>query len=90
MSLAEACQKLTGAAHSIADLLVEFEPGNDLPFLQRYFGLREALSHLLGRPVDLIEPSASHVPDFRDSIAFRNLLIHGYAVINHDEVWDAV
>jgi uncharacterized protein with HEPN domain len=30
------------------------------------------------------------VPDFRDIISFRNLLIEGYAVINHDEVWDTV
>jgi uncharacterized protein with HEPN domain len=27
---------------------------------------------------------ARRVPDF------RNLLIHGYAVVDHDEVWDAV
>jgi uncharacterized protein with HEPN domain len=33
---------------------------------------------------------ARRVPDFRDIIAFRNLLIHGYAVVDHDDVWDAV
>ena len=46
----------------------------------------EALNQLAKRNATL----ASRVPDFRDIIAFRNLLIHGYAVINHDEVWDAV
>jgi uncharacterized protein with HEPN domain len=46
----------------------------------------EALNQLAKRDASL----ASRVPDFRDIIAFRNLLIHGYAVINHDEVWDAV
>ena len=33
---------------------------------------------------------AQRVPDFRDIISFRNLLIHGYAAVDHDEVWDAV
>jgi uncharacterized protein with HEPN domain len=46
----------------------------------------EALTQLAKRDPAL----ARRVPDFRDIIAFRNLLIHGYAVINHDEVWDAV
>jgi len=46
----------------------------------------EALTQLSKRDPAL----ARRVPDFRDIIAFRNLLIHGYAVINHDEVWDAV
>ena len=39
---------------SDADFLVEFVPGSDLPFLRRYFGLQDALSNLLGRPVDLV------------------------------------
>jgi uncharacterized protein with HEPN domain len=46
----------------------------------------EALSQLAK-----LDPALAHrVPDFRDIISFRNLLIHAYAVINHDEVWDAV
>jgi uncharacterized protein with HEPN domain len=46
----------------------------------------EALSQLAKRDPGL----ARRVPDFRDIIAFRNLLIHGYAVVNQDEVWDVV
>lgn len=34
---------------------------------------------LLGRPV-------KRVPDLRNIIAFRNLLIHGYAVVEHERV----
>ena len=34
---------------------------------------------LLGRPV-------KRVPDLRNIIAFRNLLIHGYAVVKHERV----
>jgi len=30
---------------------------------------------------------ASRIPDMRDIIAFRNILIHGYAVVEHDQVW---
>jgi uncharacterized protein with HEPN domain len=46
----------------------------------------EALTQLAKR-----EPVfARRVPDFRNIIAFRNLLIHGYGVVDHDEVWDAV
>lgn len=45
----------------------------------------EALSQLSKRDPDL----ARRVPDFRDIISFRNLLIHGYTVINQDEVWNA-
>ena len=38
-----------------------------------------------------IDPALAHrVPDFREIISFRNLLIHGYAVVDQDEVWDAV
>jgi uncharacterized protein with HEPN domain len=31
---------------------------------------------------------ARHIPDMRDIIAFRNVLIHGYAGIEHRRVWD--
>ena len=42
----------------------------------------EALSQLSKR-----DPVLAHrVPDFRDIISFRNLLIHGYSVVNQDAV----
>lgn len=48
--------------------------------------LGEALNQL-----SKIDPAlARRVPDFRDIISFRNLLIHGYAVVDQNEVWDAV
>src|SRR5436309_4323503 len=40
------------------DFLVEFEQRSDLPPLQQFFGLAEALEQLLGRPVDLVERKA--------------------------------
>ena len=30
---------------------------------------------------------ARRIPDIREIIAFRNVLIHGYAVVEHDRVW---
>jgi uncharacterized protein with HEPN domain len=31
---------------------------------------------------------ARRVPDLHDIIGFRNVLIHGYATIDHDRVWE--
>jgi predicted nucleotidyltransferase len=36
--------------------------------LKTYFGLREALEALLGRPVDLVEPGAMRNPYLKASI----------------------
>jgi len=33
---------------------------------------------------------AAKVPDLREIVAFRNILIHGYAVIDRARVWQAV
>jgi hypothetical protein len=44
---------------SDVDLIVEFEPGCDLgPWLERYFAFRNALSEVVGYPVDLVMSSA--------------------------------
>ncbi len=40
------------------DFLVEFERRADLPPLEQFFGLAEALEGSLGRPVDLVERPA--------------------------------
>ena len=43
----------------------------------------EALGQIAKRDPGL----ARRIPDYRDIIAFRNLLIHGYATIEHARVW---
>jgi uncharacterized protein with HEPN domain len=40
------------------------------------------------RQLARLDPAmASRIPDMRDIIAFRNVLIHGYAVVEHNQVW---
>ncbi|WP_371742773.1 nucleotidyltransferase family protein [Plantibacter sp. CFBP 8804] len=51
---------------SDVDLLVEFVPGSADPF-DAYFGLREDLESLFGRPVDLVMASAVRNPYFAAS-----------------------
>jgi predicted nucleotidyltransferase len=44
--------------HSDVDFLVTFDSDADLAPLEHFFGLKDALTDLLGRPVDLIEAGA--------------------------------
>jgi hypothetical protein len=52
-------------------------PGNGLPFLHRFFGLEQALSQLLGRPIDLVEPGAVRNPYIRASIDRAREVVYG-------------
>jgi uncharacterized protein len=56
------------AAQSDFDFLVEFEPDAPGPALDRYFGFKEALEALLGRPVDLVGKRDMRNPYLRRSI----------------------
>ena len=62
---------------SDADFLVEFVPGNGLPFLRRFFGLEAALADLLGRSVDLVEPGAVRNPYVKASIDRAREVVYG-------------
>jgi predicted nucleotidyltransferase len=61
---------------SDVDFIVEFRPGYDLgPWLRDYFALRDALSQLVGFPVDLVMSSAMKNPFFiREANRTRRLL----------------
>jgi uncharacterized protein len=51
------------------DFLVEFDRGHPEGLsLKTYFGLKESLEPLLGRPVDLVEPGAIRNPYLKASI----------------------
>ena len=46
----------------------------------------EALGHIARLDPDLAE----RIPDLSNIVAFRNLLIHGYAVVEHGRVWRVI
>lgn len=63
--------------HSDFDFLVEFDDSDQGDPLQSYFGLKEALERLLGRPVDLVMPAAVKNPYILDSINRDRQLVYG-------------
>src|SRR5258706_783727 len=64
-------------AVSDADFLVEFKAGSALPPLEQFFGLANAMEDLLGRPVDLVEPSAVKNPFIRAGINRSREVLYG-------------
>ncbi len=54
---------------SDVDFLVEIEPPAGTSRFDAYFGLKEAMEALLGRPVDLVAPSALANPYFAEAVA---------------------
>lgn len=50
------------------DLLVDFDESTSLNAFQRYFGFKEALEQLLGRPVDLITLKSLSNPYFKKEL----------------------
>lgn len=50
----------------------------------------EIIGEALGQLAKLDEGLAAQVPRLAQIVAFRNVLIHGYAVVNHETVWNVV
>lgn len=50
------------------DLLVRFDPDAPLTGLRQFFGFKEAVEALLGRPVDLVSPDSLRNPYFRAGV----------------------
>ena len=59
------------------DFLVEFEQRTDLPPLEQFFGFAKALEHLLGRRVDLLQPSAIRNPYLLANINRAREVVYG-------------
>lgn len=55
-------------ASSDVDFLVEFDRSAGMSRFDAYFGLKEALEALLGRPVDLVDPNALDNPYVAEAV----------------------
>ena len=64
------------AARSDFDFLVEFGSAAGVKPLDQYFGLKDALEAVLGRPVDLVEAGASSNPYFLESVNKSRRLLY--------------
>jgi uncharacterized protein with HEPN domain len=47
----------------------------------------EIIGEALGQMSKVAPEIAAGIPELRRIVAFRNLLVHGYAVVNHEIVW---
>jgi uncharacterized protein with HEPN domain len=50
----------------------------------------EIIGEALGQLAKLDPALASRIPNLREIVAFRNLLIHGYGTIEHGRVWRTI
>ena len=50
----------------------------------------EIIGEALSKLAKLDPQMASNVDELRRIIAFRNILVHGYATIHYDTVWDLI
>ena len=82
---------------SAADLLAEFLAGKTFADYQRDAMLRAAVERqfeIIGEAVSQLarfdEELAARFTNFRRIVAFRNILIHGYADVDDGLVWDVV
>jgi predicted nucleotidyltransferase len=62
--------------HSDVDFLVEFDASPDINTFEAYCDLRRQLGELLGRPVDLVMPSALRNPYVRARIEAQRELVY--------------
>jgi uncharacterized protein with HEPN domain len=83
----------SNAAAAIADMtagksFADFD--NDLILRSAVERQFEILGEALNRLDRLDAALAARIPDLRQIVAFRNILIHGYASIDRARVWRAV
>ncbi|MFZ0304690.1 MAG: nucleotidyltransferase domain-containing protein [Terracidiphilus sp.] len=64
------------SSHSDFDFLADFAPLAPGEYATAFFGFKDALEQLFGRPVDLVVPSAIRNPYFRRSIEQSKALLY--------------
>jgi uncharacterized protein with HEPN domain len=84
-------------AREAADLIAAITSGKTFTDFDRDIVLRSAVERqfeivgeALAQLARVDAGIAQRVPDLREIIAFRNMLIHGYAVIDRARVWRVV
>ena len=55
--------------------------------MERHF---EIIGEAMNRIAKYDPETAGRIGDYARIIAFRNILIHGYDLINHEEVWKII
>jgi len=82
-------------ARKAAGLITEFVADCSWEEYQRDPMLRSAVERqfqiigdALNRLSRLDPATAERIPDLRRVVAFRNVLVHGYAVLDHELVWE--
>ena len=63
-------------ARSDLDFLVEFQPMPPGAYADAFFGLKELLEQLFGRPVDLVAAAAIRNPYLRESVDRAKTLLY--------------
>jgi len=82
----DARQSADAIARFMAGISVEHYLANEMlrAAVERHFEIiGEALARLAKASPDLAE----RIPDLPRAVAFRNLLIHGYAIVDNRTVW---
>jgi uncharacterized protein with HEPN domain len=82
-------------ARRAVDLVVEFIADADRTEYRDNLFLRSAVERqfeIIGEALHQLsrrdQELASRIPDLPRIVAFRNRLIHGYSVIDHDVIWN--
>jgi uncharacterized protein with HEPN domain len=68
--------------------LTDFE--NDRLLRQGVERNLEIIGEAVGRLSRDDPETAARIPDFRQIIAFRNILIHGYDILDHAKIWQVI
>jgi len=84
-------------AQSAADAIVAMTAGRNFAEFDSNIMLRSAVERqfeIIGEALRTLarvdSTIAARIPDLRDIVAFRNILIHGYATLDRARVWRVV
>ncbi len=84
-------------AQQAAEAIAQFTAGLDASGYRTNALVRSAVERqceIIGEALNRLSKEApglaDRLPDLRKIVGFRNLLIHGYAVIDDDRVWEIV